>query len=601
MATNDKRWPVRTKLKVQRPGKTTAGVKLHESGRLEDDEDAVDIGSARPVDPVLGHRWESARRPKKGPCVAVHPEGIPKDADELERCLRDPEWRMFSGCLYQIIVKGDPIRNDKGEILEEGESMVVPFKPNRAQQRFIKRLWHRNIILKARQLGFTTLIALMWLDHALFNGNQRCGMIAQDRETAEQIFRDKIVFAYDHLPEEVRERFPLARASTKELLFAHNNSSIRVATSVRGGTIHRLHVSEFGKICAKFPAKADEVVTGSFQAVPISGIIVVESTAEGTDGEFYQMCQRAMRLVVGKLLLTNSQYRFHFYAWWQDPNYRIDPSGVPIDDEEHTYFDLKEQETGTKIDLGQRAWYVEKKRNDFAGNEERMWREYPSSPEEAFQQSTEGHYYSKQMVLLRKRGGIRELPILDLPVFTFWDIGNGDGCAVWFLQVHDGQDRFIDYYEEHDQDLRHYATMLMKRGYTYGKHFLPHDADHKRLSDYNKSVKTQLADLLPGHRFGIVPRITELMTGIYATRKVLKECYIDVNRCEMGIDRLTNYKKRYSQSDKRFIDEPDKSNGCSEGADAFRQYAQAKELNMVQAAAKSTGRTYKEAPLPVYA
>ena len=184
---------------------------------------------------------------------------LPASAEELERCLADPEWRIFSGCLYQIIVKGES---------EGDEDFVMPFRPNAAQMRFIRRLWHRNLILKARQLGFTTLIAILWLDHALFNGNQRCGMIAQDRETAEAIFRDKVVFAYDHLPEEIRERFPLARASTKELLFAHNNSSMRVATSVRGGTILRLHVSEFGKICAKFPQKAEEVVTGSWIRPP---------------------------------------------------------------------------------------------------------------------------------------------------------------------------------------------------------------------------------------------------------------------------------------------------------------------------------------------
>ncbi|MBB4224920.1 hypothetical protein [Variovorax guangxiensis] len=153
-------------------------------------------------------------------------------------------------------------------------------------------------------------------------------MIAQDRETAEAIFRDKVVFAYDHLPEELRERFPLAKASTKELLFGHNNSSIRVATSVRGGTIHRLHVSDFGKICAKFPAKANEVVTGSIPAVPLSGILVIESTTEGWEGEFYDMCQRAQALVAGKAKLTASQYRFHSYAWWQDPAYSMDTASI---------------------------------------------------------------------------------------------------------------------------------------------------------------------------------------------------------------------------------------------------------------------------------
>ena len=108
---------------------------------------------------------------------------LPTSDAELALKLADAEWRLFSGALYKIMVKGD----DEAE-----EAMVMPFRPNRAQRRFITRLWHRNLILKARQLGFTTLIAILWLDHALFNADQRCGIIAQDRDAAKVIFRDKV-------------------------------------------------------------------------------------------------------------------------------------------------------------------------------------------------------------------------------------------------------------------------------------------------------------------------------------------------------------------------------------------------------------------------
>lgn len=509
---------------------------------------------------------------------------LPTNEVELARCLADPEWRLFSGCLYKIMIKGDD-----GE-----DAMVMPFKPNRAQRRFIKRLWHRNLILKARQLGFTTLIAILWLDHALFNANQRCGIIAQDREAAEAIFRDKVQFAYHNLPDEIRERFPLARDSAVELLFSHNNSSVRVATSMRSGTIHRLHVSEFGKICAKYPDKAVEVVTGSIPAVPTNGILVIESTGEGREGEFFDMCERAERIHAEKKPLTPKDYRFHFYAWWQEPKYRLDSATVAITADEHKYFDKVELLQGCKIDPDQRAWYIATKHADFTGKEERMWQEYPSTSGEAFQVSTEGNYYAQDMIEVHKRGGIARVPVLDLPVNTYWDIGRSDGCAIWFGQESRGEDRFIDYYEEHNKDLRWYAKELKDRGYLYGTHFLPHDADHKRLSDYNKSVKEMLQDLLPGHTFVVVPRITELITGVQQTRKHMKGAYIDETRCAEGIKRLENYRKKFSRSENRFLDDPDKSNGCTEGADAFRQWAQAKELGMTNI----TSTPYEEAPPP---
>lgn len=498
---------------------------------------------------------------------------MPTNEEELAACLADPLWRVTSGCLYKIMVKGD------GE--DEGEAMVMPFRPNRAQRRFIKRLWHRNLILKARQLGFTTLIAIMWLDHALWNAHQRCGIIAQDKEAASVIFRDKVIFAYENLPPEIRERFPLARDSATELLWAHNNSSIRVATSMRSGTIHRLHISEFGKICARYPLKAAEVMTGSIPAVPTNGILVIESTAEGREGDFFDLSDRAEKKHLQKELLSVRDYRFHFYAWWQEPKYRLPVEAARISDAQHEYFDRIEVTMDCTLDPEQRAWYVATMEADFSGKEERMWQEYPSTPAEAFQVSTEGNWYAKDMTKLRKRGGITVVPLLDLPVYTFWDIGNSDGTAIWFMQSHRGEDRFIGYYEEHGEDLRHYAKYLQDQGYVYGGHYLPHDADYKKLSDFNKSTKDMLEALLPGQSFHIVPRITQLTAGIQMVRKHIKGAFFDQAGTKDGIARLDGYSKRFDRTAMRFTSEPNKANGCSEGADALRQWAQAKEAGML--------------------
>lgn len=518
---------------------------------------------------------------------------LPTDAKTLARCLADPYWRVFSGCLYKIMIKGD---GDE----ETQDVSVMPFKPNAAQEKFVNRLWHRNVILKARQLGFTTLIAILWLDHALFNADQRCGIIAQDREAAEVIFRDKVKFAYENLPEQIRERFPLGRDSASELLFAHNNSSIRVATSMRSGTIHRLHISEFGKICAKFPDKAKEVMTGSIPAVPSNGILVIESTAEGRDGSFFKICQTAQANFAQRKKLNFRDYRFHFYAWWQEPKYRMDSSMVSISPKQHEYFDevetIVERDMGitVKIDVDQRAWYVATIEADFEGADDRMWQEYPSYPAEAFQVSTDGNYYAKDMALLRKRGGITNVPELDMPVNTFWDIGNSDGCAIWFHQDSNGQDRFLDYYEAHGETLKHYVAKLREKGYVFDTHYLPHDATHERLSDFNKSTLQMLQDLMPGERFVVVPRISYLMDGIQQTRACMRNYYFDQTNCKLGIDRLDGYKKRWNNAESRYVDQPDKSNGCSEGADALRQHAQAKMAGLIVSSTKTAGSDYEE-------
>src|SRR5690606_23034444 len=128
-------------------------------------------------------------------------------------------------------------------------------------------------------IGFTTFIQLVFLDLVLFNSNMRCGTIAQDRDTAKAIFQDKIKTPYDWLPDALKAQRPTIRDSANELALS-NNSVLRVGTSMRGGTLQYLHVSEFGKTCAKFPDKAREIVTGSLNTVKAGQFVFIESTAE---------------------------------------------------------------------------------------------------------------------------------------------------------------------------------------------------------------------------------------------------------------------------------------------------------------------------------
>ena len=111
----------------------------------------------------------------------------------------------------------------------------------------MKGLHHSNLILKARQLGFTTFLQLFMLDACLFNSNVRAGTVAHRLDDARVIFRDKVKYPYDNLPEGLKAVIPIGRDSADELIFA-NNSSIRVSTSMRSGTLQYLHISEYGQL-----------------------------------------------------------------------------------------------------------------------------------------------------------------------------------------------------------------------------------------------------------------------------------------------------------------------------------------------------------------
>lgn len=487
---------------------------------------------------------------------------------DLVAKLRDPMWRICN--LYKIMIKG-----------EDGEQdLALDFTPNRAQRRLIERLHSRNLILKARQLGFTTLVAIVWLDTALFNENMRCGIVAQDKGAAEVIFRDKVKYAYDHIGENLsitgilHAMFPLARDSAVELVFGHNNSSVRVATSMRSGTIHRLHVSEFGKICAKYPDKAKEVVTGSLPAVPQSGVVIIESTAEGQDGEFYKMVQRALAFEQQGKALTARDYKLHFFPWWAEESYSLD-TPVELTEKDRKYFHELEGKIGQTLTDGQKWWYVAVRDADFSGDESKMWQEYPGTPEEAFQVSTEGCYYATQLADARKQARVCRVPRLDVPTDTFWDVGRSDSTAIWFLQQVGLEYRWVLHYEASGETLGHYWKYLQDTGLIFGHHYLPHDCAHKRLSDSNKSIEDMLRDL-GMQNIVIVDRILDEQVGIQQTRKAFASCWFDETGCADGLRKLAGFKRRWNKSMGAWAVEPE-ANGCEHSADAFRQFGQALE------------------------
>ncbi|HEN3663975.1 TPA: terminase [Yersinia enterocolitica] len=282
--------------------------------------------------------------------------------------LSDVWWRLNN--LYKIV-------NEDGEL--------VTFRMRPAQRELFKNMHYRNIILKARRLGFSTGIDIYLLDQALFNKNLSCGIIAQDLPAAGEIFSTKISIPFDNLPVWLRATFQINTrregANGGHIEFAHG-SKIRVSTSFRSGTVQRLHISEHGKICANYPAKAKEVRTGTLNAIKDGCIVFIESTAEGVGGDFHTMSTRAMDLGQLNLPLTSQDYKFHFFAWWQDPKYQtsVPTGGLRLSKYHQAYFAAVEQTMGITLLDEQKQWYIRKE----IEQQEEMKQEFPSTPSEAF-------------------------------------------------------------------------------------------------------------------------------------------------------------------------------------------------------------------------
>jgi len=75
-----------------------------------------------------------------------------------------------------------------------------------------------------------------------------------------------------------------------------------------------------------------------------------------------------------------------------------------------------------------------------------MRREYPSTPEEAFEQALEGAYFNVQLANAAKHGRIGGFPVDTRHVVnSFWDLGRNDLNTIWLHQFVDGYHRFVGY------------------------------------------------------------------------------------------------------------------------------------------------------------
>ncbi|MDN8904692.1 hypothetical protein Q0O86_14020, partial [Staphylococcus aureus] len=65
-----------------------------------------------------------------------------------------------------------------------------------------------------------------------------------------------------------------------------------------------------------------------------------------------------------------------------------------------------EAEIGREIPLRKRAWYVQQRDVEFSGDQEMMWSQFPTTLEEAFQQSADGKFLAEVLSLARRQGRI---------------------------------------------------------------------------------------------------------------------------------------------------------------------------------------------------
>lgn len=282
------------------------------------------------------------------------------------------------------------IRDKKGN--------VVPLKLNEPQLKYynvirklyIERKPIRIIILKARQMGFSTETEGIIFKNVVTHHNYNAGIVAHKEDSTTNLFNmSKRMLEY--LPEDIKPE--QKKSNAKELVFNNSegtglDSKIKCMTAGgkgigRSDTFTALHLSEL----AFWEGDKKATMTGLLQAVPNTpdSMIIIESTANGYE-YFKEMWDRA---VAGK-----SDFYPLFIGWNELKEYCMPYTGFDLTQEER---ELKEQYNLTLEQLTWRRWCIQ---NNCSGDINQFKQEYPICPEEAFLST--GHcYFNKENIINR--------------------------------------------------------------------------------------------------------------------------------------------------------------------------------------------------------
>ena len=516
----------------------------------------------------------------------------PSSVEELiEDYLPSKLWRINN--LYKVKTKAVGF---SGGGVEGSGDLVVDFKMKREQLILYAQLWlhPRAVVLKSRQVGISTAGVLFQGDNMFTRAHMQYGIIAQNQEAANGL-KDKITFAYDNMPSEIKAYLGIHKTvDNTDALGLSNGSHVRGKLSFRSGTLQGLVWTEVGKIASEDPKRITETLSGSLPAIATvkDNWVIQESTAEGKN--YFHTVYFSSSKKVGQPI-TMDAYRPLFFSWLTDKACHSNIE-VEIGLETAKVIEKIEKEYGLYIrtpaykeQLGNvvysddfefrmtnsQRWWIEGKLESMGGDLELFHREYPHTPESAFFISDDSSWFRSAIARMRLENRIRydnddlyctyggdeggQSPLYNpsLEVWAYCDIGLSDNFHIIL-----GQNVLTDKYTDEGIQIwdrrvlgniygsgvktDYYAEALHACPYDIACVVLPHDGSRGTVLKDSVSVEQDFRDM--GFETFVVDRTTKKVQDILYARRSLEYTIIDGSRSTMTLDSIEAYKKKYNKT-----------------------------------------------------
>lgn len=242
-------------------------------------------------------------------------------------------------------------------------------------------------------------------------------------------------------------------------------------------------------------------------------------------------------------------------------------------DDTYTRFVTRPPSTARVVKVGwqDNPWFPSVLRQEMEDKRQRDPDGYLHVWEGNCRQVLDGAIYADEIRKATEESRITRVPYDSTkPVQTFWDLGFADHTSIWFAQAIGFEYRIIDFYQNNLKALPHYLQVIQNRGYTYDRHWLPHDAEAKTLGT-GRSVQEMAGEVLGRNSVHIAPRLS-VTDGINAARAIFGQCFFDEGRCADGIQALRRYRYDKDPNTGEWSKTP-LHDEYSHAADAFRYLA----------------------------
>lgn len=210
---------------------------------------------------------------------------------ELKEILASPE--LFASKALKVLNK-------------DGELVNLDWNP--VQKLVFPKLSNKTLILKARQMGITTMVQGEIFRRLITKTTRALSLSKDDDGTT--YLREMNQRFYKHLPTpKPLRKYDNAKVTTfPELESSHFIGTAGSADVGRGSTFNFIHGTEVA-----FWKDAEKIIAGALQAG--NPQVVLESTANGAQGYFYELCMDA--------LAGRNDWNLIFVPYIEFPEYQV--------------------------------------------------------------------------------------------------------------------------------------------------------------------------------------------------------------------------------------------------------------------------------------